>query len=77
MNKNKKNKKKIAPIIIGALMIVVFIIYIVSIVILPIPILIKIIGSAIFLGLIGLMIYVVIERIKEIEKGEEDDLSNY
>ena len=77
MNKNKKNKKKIAPIIIGALMIVVFIIYIVSIVILPIPILIKIIGSAIFWGLIGLMIYVVIERIKEIEKGEEDDLSNY
>lgn len=74
---NKKNKKKIAPIIIGALMIVVFIIYIVSIVILPIPILIKIIGTAIFLGLIGLMIYVVIERIKEIEKGEEDDLSNY
>ena len=38
---------------------------------------IKILVGAILLSLAGVCIYVIIERINEIKKGEEDDLSKY
>jgi hypothetical protein len=43
----------------------------------PFSLTIKIIGTLIPLALIGVSVYVLIERIKEIRSGEEDDLSKY
>jgi hypothetical protein len=42
-----------------------------------IPLFAKILGGIIPLLLAGVCIYVLIERIKEIRSGEEDDLSKY
>ena len=37
----------------------------------------QIIIGIVFLGLCGVAVFVLIERIKEIRSGEEDDLSQY
>ena len=37
----------------------------------------KLVGLIMPLGLLGVMIFVLVERIYEIRSGEEDDLSNY
>ena len=42
---------------------------------LPLPV--KLIGALIPLALVGVSVYVLVERIKEIRSGEEDDLDNY
>ena len=42
-----------------------------------VPLAIQLIFGIIPLLLAGVCIYVLIERIKEIRRGEEDDLSNY
>ena len=55
-------KKKIVPIVITLIMILYYIFYF---------------GLVIAVLLIGAMIYVCVQRIKEIDGGEEDDLSNY
>ena len=69
-------KKMVAPIVITILMILYYILYF--------GIVIHLIGklAAVLLGIIplllsGVMIYVCVERIKEIRGGEEDDLSKY
>jgi hypothetical protein len=72
-----KMKKYIAPILVSVLMIIYLIVYF--------GILIMLIENTVFkvlLGIIpaifsGIMIYVLIERIKEIRSGEEDDLGKY
>lgn len=70
-------KKMIAPIIITILVIVYYIIYFAVIIsVLPIAFL-KIIFGIIPALLSGVMIYVCLQRIKEIKGGEEDDLSKY
>ena len=70
-------KKMIAPITITVILIIYYILYFVLIIVevdcLPLEILLGIIP----LCLAGGMIYVCIQRIKEIEGGEEDDLSKY
>ena len=43
----------------------------------PIPDIIKIIIGIIIFALIGVAIYVLVERIKEIRRREYDDLSKY
>ncbi|MDD3186806.1 MAG: hypothetical protein PHD56_13400 [Anaerostipes sp.] len=71
-------KKLIAPILITIFLILYLIVYgTVVITILPLPMAVRIMLGIIPLGLIGLMIYVLIERIKEIDSGEEDDLDKY
>ncbi len=45
--------------------------------IVPIPDIIKIIIGIIIFALIGVAIYVLVERIKEIRRREYDDLSKY
>lgn len=45
--------------------------------IVPIPDIIKIIIGIIIFALIGVSIYVLVERIKEIRRRENDDLSKY
>ena len=79
MDKNNSHiKKMIAPIIIAVMLIVYFIAYALLISILPgLPLIIKILFAIVPLFIAGVTVYVVIERIKEIRSGEEDDLSNY
>ncbi len=72
-----KVKKLIAPIVITTFLFFYFIGYVVVVFLIPIPIWIKLIGALISLVLIGISIFVLIERINEIRSGEEDDLSKY
>ncbi len=71
-------KKIIPPIIIG-ICFSLYLIFIFSLWIMaePFNIIFLIIQILICIALILLMIFVVIQRIKEINGGEEDDLSKY
>lgn len=71
------NKKLIAPMVITVLLVAYLVVFFVTWIYVPVPTIGKIIGSLIPLALIGVSIYVLIERIKEIRSGEEDDLSKY
>lgn len=71
------NKKLIAPIVITVLLVIYLAMFFVTGIYVSVPLIGKIIGSLIPLALIGVSIYVLIERIKEIRSGEEDDLSKY
>ncbi|UWG95462.1 hypothetical protein LPY66_11050 [Dehalobacter sp. DCM] len=71
-------KKMIAPIVITTLIVLYFIGYaFVCIFVAGIPLLAKILGALIPIILAGVSIFVLVERIKEIRSGEEDDLSQY
>ncbi len=70
-------KKVIAPVVITILLIVYFVLYLTLGLSASIPTPYKIIGVLVPLGLIGVSIYVLVERIKEIRSGEEDDISQY
>lgn len=71
-------KKMIAPIIIAVIFVLYYGGFAAVCLFLPeIPILIKLMFGIIPLALAGVMIYVVVTRIKEIRSGEEDDLSKY
>ena len=71
------SKKLIAPIAITISLVIYFIAYLLSWVFESIPMIGKFIGGFILLALIGVSIFVLMERIKEIRSGEEDDLSKY
>nr|WP_312576240.1 hypothetical protein [Sedimentibacter sp.] len=71
------NKKLIAPIIITILLVIYLGTFIVTCFYVSVPVIGKIIGSLIPIALICVSIYVLVERIKEIRSGEEDDLSKY
>ena len=73
---NSHKKKMIAPIIVTIIMVMYYVVYF--------GFLISLLEGAwkYALGLIplvfsGIMIYVCIQRINEIKKGEEDDISKY
>ena len=73
---NEHTKKMVAPIIITILIVLYYAFYFTIVISLPIGI------WKLFLGIIPvalavIMIYVCIQRIKEIKEGEEDDLSKY
>lgn len=71
-------RKLIAPIVISALLILYeigFAVVCIRIEALPLPL--KLLGGLIPLLLVGVCIFVLVERIKEIRSGEEDDLSQY
>ena len=73
---NSHKKKMIAPIIITVIMILYYIAYFGFLISLLDGIWKYVLG---FIPLVfsGTMIYVCIERINEIKKGEEDDISKY
>lgn len=76
---NKHGKKMIAPIIISIL-IVLYYGFIAALIFFlgdEIPGIAKVLLVIIPLALSGVMIGVLVSRIKEIRSGEEDDLSNY
>lgn len=76
-NMKKYINKIIAPIIISLLMIV-YVAFYFTILIYTIQFLyLKILFGIIPIALIGAMVYTLIQRIKEIKGGEEDDLSKY
>ena len=70
-------KKIIAPVIITAILILLFGVYLYSYMLIPMSLLLKAVVCLIFVGLIGVSIYNLISRIIEIRSGEEDDLSKY
>jgi len=72
-----KINKLIAPIIITALLVIYLGTYIWGWSKVPLPPIPRVLGLLIPLGLIGVSIFVLVERIKEVRSGEEDDLSKY
>ncbi len=71
-------RKIITSVLIGAVVILYFVLYGSFALFLPdVPLAIKIFLGIVGLGMAGGMIKVIIDRIREIRKGEEDDLSNY
>ena len=73
---SERDKKLIAPIVITVLLLLYFLIYF-GFLVAILPGILKIPFIVIPLALAGVSIYVCVERIKEIEGGEEDDLSQY
>lgn len=72
----KHIKKMIAPIIISIIIVIYYIVYFYLLIAL-LDVVWKYILGIIPIVLSGVMIAVCIERIKEIKRGKEDDLSEY
>ena len=73
-----KKNPYIAPIIVAVLVVLYFIFYgYMATVIDGMPFVARIVFMAIPVVMIIVMIYTLIERIKEIKKGENDDLGKY
>ena len=71
-------KKLAAPIVITILLALWLLVQVRVFLWAPgLPLDIKGIGLIIPLGLLGVLLFVLAERIKEIRSGEEDDLDNY
>ncbi len=70
-------KKMIAPIIIVSILILYYAGFFVICMFIPIPLALKLLFGLTPLLLAGVSIYVLMERIREIRSGEEDDLSKY
>ncbi len=71
-------KKLAAPIVITILLALWLLVQVRVFLWAPgLPLVIKGIGLIIPLGLLGVLLFVLAERIKEIRSGEEDDLDNY
>ncbi len=75
-NTEEHNKKMVSPIVVTVLMIIYYVVYF-GFLITVVDGIFKILLGIIPLAFAGVMIYVCIERIKEIKGGEEDDLSKY
>ena len=73
----KKWRKLIAPIVITVFFLIYLIGFIVACLLFDMSWLVRIAGCVIPLALIGVFLFVLIERIQEIRSGEEDDLDNY
>lgn len=73
---NNDKKKIIAPIVITVIMVLYYVAYF-GFIISLLDGLLKYALGIIPLVLSGVMVYVCIERINEIKKGEENDISKY
>ena len=75
---HKHMRKMVAPILITAILVLYYIgFFLVCAVIEGIPLIGKLLAGILPLGLTGVSIAVLVERIREIRSGEEDDLSQY
>lgn len=72
-----KRKKLIAPIVITVLLSLYFLGFIAAFFLFSIPLWVKLAGILMPLAFLGVSIFVLVERIKEVRGGEEDDLSKY
>lgn len=69
--------KMIAPIVITVLFIVYYYVYFIILLAALPGILLKLLFGIIPIALAAVMIFVCVQRMKEIRSGEEDDLSQY
>lgn len=77
MNSNHQ-KKMVAPFIIAGILIVYYVAIAAVFFLMPeITILVKVFLAVVPLALAGVALAMLLERIKEIRSGEEDDLSQY
>ncbi len=74
---DKHSSKMIAPIIIASIMILYYLGFFVTCMLLPMPVVLKLLLALLPILLAGVCIFVLVERIGEIRSGEEDDLSQY
>lgn len=74
---NAHQKKMIAPIVITVLLAGYMLAYFLVLLFMPMPVWVKVLVGLIPLALLGASVYVLVQRIKEIRSGEEDDLSQY
>ncbi len=72
-----RKRKMVAPIVITALLAVFLFLYLGLILFVEVPVWVKIAVGAVLALDYGVSIFVLVERIKEIRSGEEDDLSQY
>lgn len=71
-------KKLTAPIVITVLVCLWFALYLAAAIWIPgIPTVLKALGILLPLAFEGVAVYNLVERIREIRSGEEDDLDNY
>ena len=70
-------KKLIAPIIIALIVIIILFVQLAGIISTDMILQAKIPISIGLIALMGAVIFVLIERIKEVRSGDEDDLSKY
>lgn len=73
---NEHRKKKIAPIVITVLLLLYYAVYF-GVILSLLPPLWKVIVGVVPILIGGTMIYVCVQRLHEIDGGEEDDLSQY
>ena len=76
MDMNDKKKQFLAPIVVTVLMVTYYVVYFGFLIVL-LPGIWKYVLGLLPLALSAVMVKVCIERIQEIKKGEEDDLSQY
>lgn len=74
---DKHVKKMIAPIVITIIVMAYYLFFFIVIFASGMPMIAKIFLGVLPALFIGVLIYVLVERIKEIRSGEEDDLSKY
>ena len=75
---DRHRKKMTAPIIITVVFTALFLCYAILYFSLDeLPLAVKAIFGGLMIALAAAMIYVLMERIREIKGGEEDDLDNY
>ena len=70
-------KKIIAPIVIACILILYCLVFFVVCLFIPVPFGFRLLFGIVPLALIGVTVFVLVERISEIRSGEEDDLSQY
>ena len=74
---DEHGKKMIAPIVITILVIAYYVFYFGVLISVIDQMAVKLLFGIIPVLLTGVMIYVCVQRLHEIRKGEEDDLSQY
>ena len=74
--KKEKRKGYVAPIVITVMFVLYFVLYF-GVLVTQLPGVWKYVLLIIPVAIAGVLIYVCVDRIKEIRSGEEDDLSQY
>ena len=74
---NSHQKKMVAPVVITVLLSAYMLAYFFILLSVPMPGWVKVLVGFIPLSLLCASVFVLIQRIKEIRSGEEDDLSQY
>ena len=72
------DKRMIAPVIVTVILIAYFLFWLLGCYVMPdMPVGVKLIGGLIPISLIGVSVFILGERMKEIKSGEEDDLDKF